>query len=245
MLTKARLLSLFIATTLVAFGSTVTLTGPTLPIIGNPLDFKAFSVSITQPTSGNTWLVNIQTNYPGSLPNPGDPSIIPPAPYSNGLLYTMSDFLIQWQGNDYGLALTDHDGLTHGNLYQVNGYFTSLDVMGAGVTPRPSIPVLLLPPGTLIGTGTMSVAKTGDGVNTALYTITDRFTAPSNFLSTDVFQIIYSSYVCANGVIMGPSVPEPSTFALSLPALLVFGYFGRRIRARKSQWNKGVTSAGC
>jgi hypothetical protein len=102
--------------------------------------------------------------------------------------------------------------------------------MGAGVSPRGAHDVLIDPGGALLGVGFLSGAKTGNGTTSALYTITDEFSAPANFLATGEFGIDVSSYVCANGYIVGtgnnggnpPPVPEPGTFLLVAPALLLF-----------------------
>jgi hypothetical protein len=211
------------------FANTISFTGPSDTIIGDPLEFDIFGVQLTQPTAGNPdWVLMIETNY--GVPIPGSTDVVPAYPYGNGVSYGMGDFLITWDGNDYGIVLTPHDGYAAGDLYKVSGFQTSGEVMGIGVSPRPFHPVLIDTGGSLQGIGFLSGAKTGNGTTSALYTITDTFSAPANFLSDGNFSIDISSYVCANGYITGtgqppppPSVPEPSTFALMLPALLLIG----------------------
>ena len=89
--------------------------------------------------------------------------------------------------------------------------------------------VLLDAGGSLAGNGSLSGAETGNGVTTGLYTLTDDFSAPPGFLSTGEFGIQISSYVCANGYITGTGsfpgepVPEPGTFLLLAPALIMLG----------------------
>ena len=211
-----------------ALANTVSFSGPSLPIIGDPLQYKIFGAQLTQPTMSNPdWVLTIETNYGVTLP--GNPDVIPDFTY-NQIEYGMGDFLISWNGNDYGIVLAAHDSYTAGDLYSVSGFQTSGDVMGID-SPRPSYPVLIAAGGNLLGSGTVSAAQTGDGTNTALYTVTDEFSAPAGFLSTGNFTIDMSSYVCANGFLTGTGtfvVPEPGTFLLMFPVLLALS-LGRRL----------------
>jgi hypothetical protein len=179
-------------------------------------------------------------------------NVIPPAPYGAfGPLYSISDFLINWNNTDYGIVLAPHvangaalnDGYSAGNLYQAPNTTPDEVTAGslgiAGTASRENIPVWLAPGGTLLGTGTVSVVSGGNGTP-AEYTITDTFFAPANFLATGNFSITDSSYPCANGLLLGVGnflgttgsfVPEPSTFLLSFPALLLFARrFARKTR---------------
>jgi hypothetical protein len=76
------------------------------------------------------------------------------------------------------------------------------------------------------------------GTNYKLYTITDTFTAPqafSDMLASGVFSFEFSSFVCANGMIIGngSSVPEPRAVSFFALGILLLGY--RLTRWRKAQ----------
>jgi hypothetical protein len=76
------------------------------------------------------------------------------------------------------------------------------------------------------------------GSHFQLYTITDTFTAPQTFsdmLASGVFSFEFSSFVCANGLIIenASSVPEPRT--VSLFALGILFLVSRLTRSRKAQ----------
>ena len=62
-----------------------------------------------------------------------------------------------------------------------------------------------------------------------LYTITDTFNAPSDFLSSGVFGFEFSSFVCANGLIIS-GTPEPR--AVSLVVLGILFLVSRVTRSR-------------
>ncbi len=92
------------------FAATISFSGPSLPVIGDPLSFKIFGAQLTQPTLGNSdWVLTIETNYGVTLP--GSPNVIPDYTY-NQIEYGIGDFLIAWNGNDYGIVLSPHDSYT-------------------------------------------------------------------------------------------------------------------------------------
>jgi hypothetical protein len=234
-----------------AFASTITFSGPMdsngIPcqagsphcVLGDPLEFNIFSAHVTQPTmSSPSWSLVIQTNYGAAIP--GKTDVIPPFVWgADGNLYSISDFLITWNGNDYGIVLHSHvkagatvDGYQAGSLYQTSGFQTSSAVIPG--SPRPNDNVWLAAGGSLLSPtpGSVSGAQTGDGSTTGLYTITVQFSAPADFLSSGNFSIEMSSYVCANGLLIGtgnfgnslsPAAPEPEpgTFFLMGAALLL------------------------
>lgn len=238
-----------------ASAGSITLTGPSLPVLGDPLKFNIFSLTLTQPTASDpNFVVTIQTNYGAVISG----SNIPPFVWDvDNKLYSIADFLINWNGQDYGLILSPHiagsvpfDSYTQGQLIKApNQQFDlvkSGDVLPG--SPRPTLApfpgaingVWVAAGGTQVGTGTVTGAKTGDGVTTAMYTITAEFSAPAGFLSTGSFTIEASNYVCDNGIIFGGGtftggggggVPEPATLFLIVPALVLFG--GRAVMQRK------------
>ena len=263
----AKLTCIPLLTALAALGSTISFIGPTTPtgtpcsvadpqcVIGG-LPYAIFGAQLTQPTgSSNLWALTIETNYPTLISG----NIIPPAQWGVDLLdYSIGDFMIHWNGNDYALVLAQHikasnpvDNYAAGNLYQapnVSPDFvpsgTNTTLFGtAGILPgssRPNAPVWLAAGGTLIGNGTITVANNGSGTP-AQYTITDTFTAFPGFLSTGDFSVSIASQSCANGMIVGgggnfvggSSVPEPSTIYL-FPAALELVLLARISWVRKA-----------
>ena len=209
-------------------------TGPSLSIIGEPILFDIFSAQLTSPSAGN-WQLVINTNYGGTIPIPPG-NAIPTFLVGGNTNYNLGDFLFVWQGNDYGIDFFGHDGYTPGDLYSVPSFLTSQQVLAEqGALPFSTgyLPVEIGTGGTQIGTGSFSVAATGDGTSSGLYTITENFSAPSNFLSDNNFMIYMSSAICANGIIIGDStdaaVPEPGTWALCASAALLL-LLSRRFR---------------
>lgn len=255
---RTNLALLVLTTAVAASAASVTFVGPTPAkpgslIIGDPLEYEVFGATLTQPTAGDpNWNLTIRTNYGDPTKNliSGSPAIIPPFLYGDGSgPFTIGDFLILWNGNNYGVALTSHDGYAAGNLYRAGpaGYLTSGQIMDNPNppfdkhSPNPSHNVLLAPGGTLLGTGILSGSQTGDGATAAKYTLVIQFSAPANFLGTGDFSIDFSSYACANGILMGTGtftgggggdIPEPSTLFLSVPVLLAGFHFARKHRRR-------------
>lgn len=239
--TRLPLLLAFLAST--AFANSITWFGPTISIIGDPLEFKLFSATLTVPGGGDTgYSISLDTNYgdPLQVTVPGSPDVLPKFPLG-GELFGMSDFLIDWNGSKYGVVFSPHDGYVVG-LYQLCfacDFETSGQVMGIGLSPRPNYAVYISPGGTstLIGSSnSLTAATTGDGVSDGRYTIVQSFSAPAGFLLNGSYSIQMSSYVCANGYLNGTGdgssapgqVPEPATILLVGPVLAWLGI--RRFR---------------
>lgn len=259
---SAKLIATAAITAIGALASTQSWVGPTT-VSGTPCiigsagcvmggdQYDIFGAQLTQPTVGDPlWTLTIETNYPAAITG----NTIPPAEWGvDLLLYSISDFLISWNGNDYGIVLAQHikgsnpvDSYVAGGLYQAPNILQDLVLSGTNNThlasgvlpdsPRPNFPVWLAPGGTQLGTGTITVAQTGSGTP-AQYTITARFTAPDTFLASGVFTIDASSWVCANGIITGsgnftsPSeVREPRTMGLAAAGLILLFGLGRALR---------------
>jgi hypothetical protein len=272
MLLRTKILTLFAVTGLMAFATTFNIVGPTTPSgipcnVSDPgcvngTNFTVYGAQLTSPSAPNTnWTLTIEMNYPNNPTPMTAGNVIPPELWQDGLLYSIADFLITSNGKDYGIVLATHikggvavDSYQAGNLYQAPN--TQFDLVLSGQQPpappgvlplgsaHPGEPVWLAPGGTLLGTGTISVALGGNGTP-AQYTITDVFSAPADFLSTGNFTAIADSFVCANGLAVGTGTftggagggetPEPGTFGLlSIP--LVF--FAGRSLIRKLQMQK-------
>lgn len=224
-----------------AEGTPCSITDPKC-ILGEPSVFEVFGAQITQPTASNPlWTLTIETNYGPPDVNliPGSPDVVPPYVYAPGFSpFSIGDFLIQSGGVDYAVVLHPHDGYAAGSLYKASGYVTSTVVTMGQFVQNPNHNVQLAPGGMLVGAGTLTGSATGDSVNSAHYTLVDKFAAPANFLSGP-FTIDFSSYACANGIIEGGSgggftggvggdVPEPTTALLVAPALFAAALFRRR-----------------
>ncbi len=249
---RIKLLFLFTLTTVGAFASTISFVGPVYPkdqgpgkaegticnisdpkcILGEPAIFEVFGAQLTSPMGAMTqFTLTIQTNYgpPTSHLIPGSPDVVPSYVYTTGLSpFFIGDFLIMSGGVDYAVVLHPHDGYAAGSIYKASGYITASVATMGQFMQNPNHNVLLAAGGTLVGSGTLTGAETGNGVSAAQYTLTDTFSAPAGFLSTP-FNIDFSSYLCGNGVLEGSSggfnggvgggTPEPATFLLIGPIL--------------------------
>ncbi len=257
-----RLLCIAVLSALPTFASSYVFSTPSCAapadptcVFGDPLQFKVFGAVLSSPTASDpNWELSIQTNYVASISGSGAATVQPGTFFFSGFpftqgphgLFSVGDFLITWNGNQYGVAMSPHDGLQVGSLYQTSSFLTAADVMNDPLTgqliapPGPvlpyavhrnDLPVWLGPGGTILGGGTLSGAKTGDGVNTALFTLTDSFNAPAGFLGNGNFSIDFSSFVCANGFLIEDTVPEPATFGLLGAAILLLGVRWTRQRS--------------
>ena len=257
---------ILILTSIVAVAGSITITGPedvngnscnpgvtSSCIIAPPNNapiYEVFSVTITSPTmAGGLWTVSIDTDYGTSIA--GDTSIPAYEYLQTSASFGIGDVLFSWNGSDYGLVLTPHNGYSAGQLYKANSFQTSQTVMTAGgiptdEIPRPGIFVELGAggqPAVAGGTGAISVITNpgANGVNNGTYTITDTFSAPANFLDS-AFTVYDSSYACANGYLTGPgggitlgtggTTPEPGSWLLILPGLVLLGIGQMRKRRR-------------
>lgn len=229
-------------TTIAAFSETITITGPENSngnpcspypinnhcIIGEPLIYQPFSASLTSPASpGGVWTLTIQTNYGVILPGPAGGPVIPLYPYDDtGVSLGMGDFLIQWNGNFYGIVLSAHDGYVAGNIYKASGFQSSLAAMTAAGIPsydvtRPLLPVLLNGGGSLQGLGTLTAAANpgSDGKTSGLYTITVAFNESADFLNGSFTVSI--AQICANGYLTGGSNGFTGGASGTLPDLTI------------------------
>ncbi|SPF44605.1 hypothetical protein SBA4_3240001 [Candidatus Sulfopaludibacter sp. SbA4] len=130
----------------------------------------------------------------------------------------------------YGVPLTNHGGMTAGDLYQISNYnslVTADDLINnSGYYYRRTQPVWMPAGETLAGAGNgVSVADYGNGVSNALYAVTVQASIPSSFLnliSDGQIGIGFESATCGNDVLVGSvtvgnpggNVPEPETFGM-------------------------------
>ena len=254
---RIKLLFLFTFTAVGAFASTVSFIGPVYPkdqgpgkaegtlcnisdpkcILGEPPIFEVFGAQLTSPMGAMTqFTLTIQTNYgpPTSHLIPGSPDVVPSYVYAFGLSpFFIGDFLIMSGGVNYAVVLHPHDGYAAGSIYKASDYQKAGVATMGQFMQNPNHNVLLSAGGTLVGSGTLTGAETGNGVTSAQYTLTDTFSAPAGFLSVGTpFSIDFSSYLCANGVLEGTGsfvggtggqVPEPGTLLLMTPLIALAG----------------------
>ena len=218
--------------------------------IGDPLMYQVFGAQLTSP-DGVNFTLKIQTNYPTAISNGA--TSIPGAIYGDGSgPFFIGDFLISWNGNDYGVVLHDHDGYSAGSLYKASlggpSFFTSGDIMESwpsppqhppagppGRSPNPSFPTELASGGSLLGGGSLVVNTLGDGVSQGKYEITVTFTAPAGFVDGGDLVAYFTSWACANGVLGGGGtpVPEPTSMLLVGSALIGLSFILKRRSSRQ------------
>ncbi len=232
------LLLLASATLTAAWADTLTVTAsnPGFPnqnvFSGSQLSYAVQNLTLQGPTDLlGPWTLTINTNYGTDLPGGSE---VLPSFFDGGSELFMGDFLVQHGSNFFGVVMHAHDGYTPGDLYKASGFENS-KVFHVG------FPVTILPGGTLLGTGNLSVASNFPpclGLNCAKFQVTDVFNL--NALSTFVdpkspFTFLFNSATCANGLVDGdytpPSqVPEPGSVALLGGALVLMALLARRQR---------------
>ena len=203
---------------------------------------KDFDIDYVQFTTIGAQQVEalIHVNYAGGLVNP----ITEDWNYwIAGSRLTTGDLLFD-VGDTYrwGVALTSHDSLIAGTLYQIanNEVLTSDQALGTTSGIREGQPVLIgagatAVPDSLIAGGLFALR---DGDSSA-WNITVTFRPGENSLfltdlATTGLSVHYASATCANDFLHGymqyGEVPEPISMVLMGGGLLALGLFGRRLR---------------
>jgi hypothetical protein len=266
-----KLILLIVAAATAVPATTYVWNGPTTPA-GVPCDYNlpgcvpgglpyvVFGIQITTPSGSNpNFVMTIEMNYPVNMQG----NTIPPVQWPEDLqLYSTGDVLIHSNNTDYAIVLAPHlkagtlvDSYQAANLYQAPNATPDFVPSGTNTTipgaigilpnsPRPDFPIWVAPGGTQLGTGSLTIAAGGNGTS-AEWTITDQFSAPLDFLSNGPVDLSFSSWVCANGLIVGPGggatggggseVPEPAPLFCVATAFLVGLAFARSRRNRTLQ----------
>jgi hypothetical protein len=179
----------------------------------------------------------IHVNYAGGGVNP----ITGTWDYSiHGHPLTTGDLLFD-VGNTYkwGVALTSHNGLTAGTLYQIANVQTSDGYLGTHDGIRPHEPVLISAVGaTPVADSNIAGGLFAENDVDSAWFITVRFNPGSSSFLTDLantgLSVHYASATCANDILDGfiqyNPIPEPMSMVLMGGGLLALGLFGRRFR---------------
>lgn len=214
---------------------------PSCDVIGNPLFFDLDRFSMTVDVATMTAGITVSLNF-------GPQATLTPFNHI-GVRFDAADVLFSVGGVvRYGIPLTSHGReLKAGHLYQVNpgGVMTAFDVLklGAGYVYRPEFPVWLRDDGAgsvvEAAAGTVTTARTGDGVNTGAMTVNIAFVPTAAFitdLNSGLFTAEFASATCGNDfmvfAIPPPRLdgsPEPGTWSLMLLGGAILAL--RRLRA--------------
>ena len=154
----------------------------------------------------------------------------------------------------FGVPLTSHDGLTAGQLYEINNpgtVQTAAQVLGnpSGVYYRPDQPVWMATgQETSVGTGhgvTVTNNNGGNGLTSAEYAASVHITTSGasqflNLFKNGQIGVVFESATCANDVLTGMvsvGAPEPgamSMMALGFGMLAGVGVWKRRSARKQS-----------
>jgi hypothetical protein len=236
------LLTLGLALSGLAFGGTITFTDPfpgtacgnpaTCDVVGdaNLFDIQKVVANINGPGSTSTF--NIFTNYNNGATGLGAFTIA-------GSTLNIGDLLITVNGSiKYGIALTAHDSLAAGSLYQVASTYTSNDKMEPTANGyRQNVDVWIKTiSGSALSAGSVNVSPGGAG--NAQLNIQLSFLTPTGFFNdlSNTWGIQFSSATCANDVITGSTtgteplnpVPESGTLAMLGAGLIALHYLRLR-----------------
>jgi hypothetical protein len=233
-------------------GCNYSLTSPfsNCDVIGSELLFDIQKISVT--VSNSLLDAVIYTNYGGGsslgpFTPPGTPTKLPgdlffydPADPTT----SHYDSALSYPEFKFGVPLTNHDGLTAGDLYQIlnfNALQTAQQILDPtntqwqGLFFRRTEPTWMPGGEPLAGNGTITVTNYGDGTTNAQFAIEVKVPNPSAaflaLISGGQIGIGFSSATCANDVLTGlVPVPEPGSFVLLTAGIGLIGFGAWRRR---------------
>lgn len=188
--------------------------------IGDRIGDSTFEVyGINVSTSGSILRFDIFTNYPSTN-------------YPVGLWNTLpGDLALSVDGNksyEFGIALTAHDNLTAGSLYNITSWKYSNDYAVSGYTYNHD-QIVRIGAGSLVSSG--YVQWTGAGTNPSYDIVVEIPLAALGDIVGGI-NIHYATATCANDYVEGTApVPEPATMLLLGSGLV--GLVGFRKKFKK------------
>ena len=208
----------------------------TLGVIGDPAGFQINSFTFSNLELGTNQLtMGIDFNYGGGFIAGAFHSFTVPG-FTNGggdVELKVGDILFKNGSTKYAVAMSGHNGLTQGSLYQITGTQKSQDVLGnpVGGNYRPNQAVWMSATGaSAIGSGVITASSLGGNhYNTQVKVNTNA--AFRAFLGGD-FDFTFESATCGNDVVYGSVgatvTPEPESFVMLGAGLLALGLMRRK-----------------
>ena len=126
---------------------------------------------------------------------------------------------------EYGIALTNHNGIIAGNLYNVSNWNLSNFYAPSGYGYNQN-QIVTIGAGTDIGDAAVSWSSIGSN---PIYRID--VTIAKNLIPADIIGLHWPVATCANDYVDGPtSVPEPATMLLFGSGLIGLAGIGRKFK---------------
>ncbi len=214
----------------ITFPSTFT---TTLGVIGDPAKFQINSFTFSNLDFGTNQLtMGIDFNYGGGFTGGAFQSFLGTPGFTNSggpVELNVGDIFFSNGSTQFAVAMSGHNGLTQGNLYQITGTQTAQVVLGnpVGGDYRPNQAVWMSPTGaSLVGSGVITATSLGGNhFNTQVQVNTNA--AFRAFLGGN-FDFTFESATCGNDVVYGTVTPEPESFVMLSAGLLALGLLRRK-----------------
>ncbi len=208
----------------------------TLGVIGDPAGFQINSFTFSNFDSGTNQLtMGIDFNYGGGF-MAGAFRSFSVAGFTNAggpVQLNVGDIFFNNGSTKFAVAMSGHDGLAQGSLYQITGTQKSKDVLGNpfGGNYRPNQAVWMSATGASeVGSGVITATSLGGNhFNTQVRVNTNA--AFRTFLNGG-FDFTFESATCGNDVVFGSvgatATPEPESIVMLGAGLLALGLMRRK-----------------